>query len=47
MGFGWYGTHLPHPHPWPEYVFPPAEQPYLPPLSQEEFARWTALVDDL
>jgi hypothetical protein len=45
MGFGWYGSPLPHP--WTGYVIPPAEQPCLPPLSEEEFARWTALVEDL
>ncbi|MFD4263981.1 hypothetical protein ACFWR9_41855 [Streptomyces sp. NPDC058534] len=45
MGFGWFGA-LP-PHPWSGYAVPPVEQPCLPPLSQEEFVRWTAPVKDL
>ncbi|WP_234393213.1 hypothetical protein [Streptomyces pactum] len=45
MGFGWYGTHPPHP--WSGYAIPPAEQPCLPPLSEEEFVRWTAPVKHL
>ncbi|MER7780376.1 hypothetical protein ABTZ21_36170 [Streptomyces sp. NPDC096191] len=44
-GLGFYGTHPPHP--WTGYVIPPAEQPYLPPLSEEEFVRWTAPVKHL
>ncbi len=40
MGFGWYGTQPPHP--WSGYAMPPAEPPCLPPLSEREFARWTA-----
>lgn len=38
MGFGWFGAHASHP--WSGYAMPPAEQPCLPPLSEEEFARW-------
>ncbi|OAH10962.1 hypothetical protein [Streptomyces jeddahensis] len=45
MGFAWYGTHPPHP--WTGYVMPPAEQPCLPPLTEEELAQWTALVKHL
>jgi hypothetical protein len=43
MGFDWYGTHLPHP--WTGYAIPPAEQPWLPPLSDEAFAQWPALIE--
>lgn len=45
MGLGWYGAHLPDP--WPDYVLPPAELPFPPPVSEEEFVRWAALADDL
>lgn len=45
MAIGWYGTYLPHP--WMGYVSPPTEQPCLPPLSEEEPARFSELVGDL
>ena len=45
MAIGWYGTYLPTP--WTQCVSPPPEPPCLPPLSQEELARWHELVGDL
>lgn len=45
MAIGWYGTYLPTP--WTQYVSPPPEQPCLPPLSQEELARFNELVSKL
>ncbi|MEU0290453.1 hypothetical protein ABZ368_32190 [Streptomyces sp. NPDC005908] len=45
MGFAWYGAHPPPP--WTGHASPPGERPCVPPLSEEEFARWTALIRHL
>lgn len=45
MGLAWSGTYPPFE--WEESSNPPADQPCLPPLSEEENAAWAALVKHL
>lgn len=45
MGFAWNGVYPPYE--WTDFRIPPADQPCLPPLSEEELADWAALVKQL
>ncbi|MGW0117208.1 hypothetical protein [Streptomyces sp. NPDC003327] len=47
MGFAWNGMYPPLE--WQDFRVPPppADQPCLPPLSEEELAEWSALVKQL
>lgn len=45
MGIAWNGMYPSET--WTDYGIPLAEQPCLPPLSEEELTEWTALVKHL
>jgi hypothetical protein len=46
MGLAWSGMYSPYCD-WMDFRSPPADQPCLPPLSEEELAEWAALVKHL